>query len=212
MFAPMPAGYPQQQYMPMAPPSALPPTPLPGQALDGLRNHPSFGGMASGGPAPGATQVPMAGRTLASQPTSAPASVTASAPSPAASLPPEIVEILAQCDRALASNDLEAAWSALQQAKATNGSDADVATAVADGERRLQQALNSSGIALTAVPRLSCDMTSLTQLKISPSEGFMLTRVNGSYDIKSLLKMHPGSAVETQMLFWKLKKSGHVAF
>ncbi len=55
-------------------------------------------------------------------------------------------------------------------------------------------------------------MAQLTQLKISPQEGFMLTRLNGSYDIKSLLKMNPASKLDTQMLFWRLKKSGHVAF
>lgn len=200
IFAPMPAGYPQQQYMPMAPPPQAPP---PGQALDGLRNHPSFGGNLM--PPADAPQRPAGAAPVSAAPASPP-------PTPAASLPPEVAGIIAESDRALASGELDAALSALRQAKSTNGSDASVASAVADGERKLQQALSDSGIALTSVPRLSCDMTSLTQLKISPSEGFMLTRVNGSYDIKSLLKMHPGSALDTQLLFWKLKKSGHVAF
>ncbi len=200
IFAPMPAGYPQQQYMQMAPPPAAPP---PGQALDGLRNHPSFGGMAGSNPASAADGGGQAG---ASMPQPAPT------PPPSPALPPEVAGIIAESDRALASGELDTALNALREAKATKGSDAGVASAVEDGERKLQKALSDSGIALTSVPRLSCDMTSLTQLKISPSEGFMLTRVNGSYDIKSLLKMHPAPVLDTQLLFWKLKKSGHVAF
>ena len=49
-------------------------------------------------------------------------------------------------------------------------------------------------------------------LKISPQEGFMLTRVDGSYDIKSILKMSGGiPKVDAQVLFWKLRRSGHVS-
>ena len=80
-----------------------------------------------------------------------------------------------------------------------------------EGEEKVIRALDRAGVKLSSVPKLKVDMGQLTQLDISPQEGFMLTRVNGSYDIKSLLKMNPASKLETQMLFWKLKKSGHVA-
>ncbi len=54
-------------------------------------------------------------------------------------------------------------------------------------------------------------MEELTQLDISPQQGFMLTRIDGSYDIRSILKMSPMPQVDAQVLFWKLKRSGHVA-
>jgi len=191
IYAPMPAGYPPPQYMPM-------PAPAAGQALEGLRNHPSFAGMSGA-----RTSAPGTGAPQAPAPTAADAG---------AKLSPQIAGMLAESDRATRNGELDSALAALRRARESDGNDPVAADAIAESETRLKAALTAAGITLTAVPRLSCDMTSLTQLKISPSEGFMLTRVNGSYDIKSLLKMHPASALDTQVLFWKLKKSGHVAF
>ena len=42
-------------------------------------------------------------------------------------------------------------------------------------------------------------------------DGFMLTRIDGSYDIRSILKMSPMPQIDAQILFWKLERSGHVA-
>ena len=39
----------------------------------------------------------------------------------------------------------------------------------------------------------------------------MLTRVDGSYNLKSILKMSPMPPIDAQMLFWRLKKLGHVS-
>ena len=39
----------------------------------------------------------------------------------------------------------------------------------------------------------------------------MLTRVDGSYDLKSILKMSPMPKIDAQMLFWRLKKLGHIS-
>lgn len=194
VYAPMP-GYPPSQYMPM-------PMPTQGaQNLDALRNHPSFANLTGFRPpqqpaAQAAPEAPKATPPAASTP----------------SLAPAVAAAIEEGERAIAAGELDTALEAFRRAKEANGSDPAVAAAVSAAEKKLGAALANAGIAVTAVPRLSCDMTSLTQLKISPSEGFMLTRVNGSYDIKSLLKMHPGPALEVQVLFWRLKKSGHVAF
>ena len=67
------------------------------------------------------------------------------------------------------------------------------------------------GIGTSSIPRLKCGMEELTQLSISPEEGFMLTRLDGNTDIKSILKLVPMPALDAQLLFWKLKKSGHLA-
>ena len=74
----------------------------------------------------------------------------------------------------------------------------------------IQQALEREGVGMSSVPKLKCGMDELTKLEISPQEGFMLTRVDGSFDIKSILKMSPMPALDAQMLFWRLKASGHV--
>ncbi len=110
----------------------------------------------------------------------------------------------------LAQGDLETALATFRKAQQAAGGSA-VEDLVKDGERKVQEALERDGIRLNIVPRLNCGMDQLTQLSISPQEGFMLTRVDGSYDLKSILKMSPMPAVDAQLLFWRLKKLGHVA-
>lgn len=186
-----PVTLPQQVYA-QAPPPGYPPQhympvqpPAAGQSLDSLRSHPSFSGVGS---------------------------AAAPSPTPSASLPPEIAAMIEEGERAVTTGELDSALRAFKRAKDSAGGDTAVDSAVTSAEKKLEGALENAGITLKSVPRLSCDMTSLTKLDISPSEGFMLTRVNGSFDIKSLLKMHPAPALDVQVLFWKLKKSGHVAF
>ncbi len=130
---------------------------------------------------------------------------------PAAAAKSEAETLVEQAEAALAAGDLEKALATFRRAKGAPGSDDAVAQAVQAGERKVQKALERDGIALTIVPRLECSMDQLTQLSISPQEGFMLTRVDGSYDLKSILKMSPMPQIDAQMLVWRLKKLGHVS-
>ena len=53
-------------------------------------------------------------------------------------------------------------------------------------------------------------MEDLTLAKLSPQEGFMLTRINGMYDIQSILKITPMPQLDAMMLFWKMASAGYV--
>ena len=53
-------------------------------------------------------------------------------------------------------------------------------------------------------------MEQLTSSQLSPSEGFMLTRINGTYDIQSILKITPMAQLDALMLFWKLAQVGYI--
>ncbi len=133
---------------------------------------------------------------------------------PAASAAPSLsaaAELVQQAEGALARGDLEQALTDFRKAKDAPGSDSAVASSVEAGERKVQQALERDGVRLTTVPKLKCGMDELTQVSISPQEGFMLTRVDGSYDLKSILKMSPMPPIDAQMLVWRLKKLGHVS-
>ena len=53
-------------------------------------------------------------------------------------------------------------------------------------------------------------MEQLTSSNLSPQEGFMLTRINGTYDIQSILKITPMPQLDALMLFWKLATGGYI--
>ncbi len=78
-------------------------------------------------------------------------------------------------------------------------------------EQRIVIAIRQDGIDMKAVPLLDCDPTSLDSLDISPQQGFILTRVNGTYDIQTILKITPVPPLEAQVLFWKLHQAGLIS-
>lgn len=132
------------------------------------------------------------------------------APQPAAPAS-EADGLIQKAQDALIQGDLETALDSFRQAKEAQGSNASTHSSAEAGEKQVQLALERDGVQLSSVPKLQCGMDELTKLKISPQEGFMLTRVDGSFDIKSILKMSPMPQVDAQILFWRLKKSGHVS-
>jgi hypothetical protein len=77
-------------------------------------------------------------------------------------------------------------------------------------EKRIVLAIRQDGIEMKAVPVLNCDPAALDTLDISPQQGFILTRLNGTYDIQTILKITPVPPLEAQVLFWKLHQAGHI--
>jgi hypothetical protein len=73
--------------------------------------------------------------------------------------------------------------------------------ALADARDR-ERTLRS--VPLTKVPVLTMDMVSLTKEKFDPQEGFVLSRVNGQWDIQSILKLCPMGEDDALLIFARL--------
>lgn len=199
----VPQGYPQMmpQMMPMGYPGMPPGYPMHIPGYDPPSGTYPHYPQAQGGSA----SVNVGGRTLHF--------AGGGPPGAAATAPPqtEAEGLLQKGEEQLRQGALQEALASYRQAKTAADSGPSVKQAAEEGEQRVGEALDREGVKLSAVPKLKCGMEELTQLKISPQEGFMLTRIDGSYDIRSILKMSPMPQVDAQMFFWKLKKSGHVA-
>lgn len=115
-----------------------------------------------------------------------------------------------EAESALKDAKLQEALAAFRAAAEAEGADAGVESKVKEGEEKVLRALERAGVRMDAVPKLKCDMGELQNLDISAQEGFMLSRVDGSYDIQSILKMSPMPKIDAQLLFWRLRKSGHI--
>jgi len=98
----------------------------------------------------------------------------------------------------------------LRAAKSLDPNSVKVQQLIAAAENTIQGAINERGISLTSVPILCSDPEEFSSLDISPQEGFVLTRVNGSYDIQTILKITPVPPLEAQIVFWKLLEAGHI--
>ena len=67
-----------------------------------------------------------------------------------------------------------------------------------DRERKVKK------VPLDKVPRLTMDMASLTRQNFDPQEGFVLSRVNGMWDVGSILKLCPMNESDVLLIFARL--------
>ena len=77
-------------------------------------------------------------------------------------------------------------------------------------ETQIEASLHEEGLDLLGTPKLERDVEELTSLKLSPEEGFLLTRIDGNTSIQQLLKISPLDPLDAQLVFFKLLKEGHI--
>lgn len=111
----------------------------------------------------------------------------------------------------LDQQDYEAALRHLRAARSLEPDSPDTQMALTEAEKRIRGDMERSGVTLSSVPRLSASMENFTASKITPQEGFMLTRINGSYDVQSILKITPMPQLDALLIFWKLAQAGYVS-
>jgi hypothetical protein len=104
--------------------------------------------------------------------------------------------------------DFEPALRHLRAARSLDPEDPAIQTALTTAEKVVRNEIEKSGVALTSVPELAVSFDQLTNSKLSPQEGFMLTRINGSYDIQSILKITPMPQLDALLVFWKMARQG----
>ncbi|MFL6202276.1 MAG: DUF4388 domain-containing protein [Thermoanaerobaculia bacterium] len=110
----------------------------------------------------------------------------------------------------LLEQDFDLALRHLRAARSLEPDNPDMQDALAQGEKEIREAIEAAGVTLPAVPSLAVSLDQLTSVKLTPHEGFMLTRINASYDIQSILKITPIPQLDALLVFWKLKKGGYI--
>ena len=123
---------------------------------------------------------------------------------------PDAETMLVAAEQFIGERQFDVALRHLGAAKSLDPNSMRVKQLVAAAEKKIQGAINERGISLTSVPVLCSNPEEINSMDISPQEGFVLTRVNGSYDIQTILKITPVPPLEAQIVFWKLLEAGHI--
>ena len=63
-------------------------------------------------------------------------------------------------------------------------------------------------VPMDAVPRLACDLKTLTAERFEPLEGFVISRINGSWTVRAILKLCPVAEDEALRAFARLLQRG----
>lgn len=119
-------------------------------------------------------------------------------------------ELMVQAKRHLTGKEFEKALRHLRAARSLEPDSKAIQQALQKGEEIVATQVEKAGVKLDAVPKLTRDMQELTQLQLSPQEGFILTRVNGTYDIRSIVKISPMPQIDALLVFWRLLEAGHI--
>jgi hypothetical protein len=110
----------------------------------------------------------------------------------------------------LAQGEFDAALRHLRAARALEPENPDAHEILTEAEKKTREHIERSGVTLASIPQVTATMEQLTSSNLSPQEGFMLTRINGTYDIQSILKITPMAQLDALMLFWKLAMGGYI--
>ncbi|HEX2251740.1 MAG TPA: DUF4388 domain-containing protein [Thermoanaerobaculia bacterium] len=112
--------------------------------------------------------------------------------------------------RHLEADRLEEALRRLRAAHALDPDSRAVRQEVEAGEERIRRILGDAGVVPAAVPRLATSLEELTASNLSRTEGFLLSRINGTYDIAAILKISSLPPLDAMLAVWNLMQAGHV--
>ncbi|MDX1502022.1 MAG: DUF4388 domain-containing protein [Thermoanaerobaculia bacterium] len=110
----------------------------------------------------------------------------------------------------LASGEFELALRHLRAAQSLEPESKTIRQEIERADRKIRRRLAEEGIEGSAVPTLKRSLEDLTQLDITPQEGFILTRINDIYDIRTILKISPMKPLDALLVFRRLVRGGHI--
>jgi hypothetical protein len=124
----------------------------------------------------------------------------------------EVASLLSRAQQALKGKDYDKAQRLLKAAENLDPSQSGVRSAIKGAEAVILADLYQQGITDSKVPRISKPIAEITQMNFTPNEGFILSRINGTYNLGSLMKISPIRESDAMLIFYKLWKDGIIAF
>jgi hypothetical protein len=123
----------------------------------------------------------------------------------------EILSLLSGAQNALRGRDFEKTQRLLRAAQNLDPNHPKIRTAIKGAETVILGELRNQGLLETKVPKVAKPLEEITQMNFSPNEGFILSRINGQWDIGSLIKISPIRETDAMLIFYKLWKDGIIA-
>jgi hypothetical protein len=120
----------------------------------------------------------------------------------------EVEGLLQRAQQALRAKEYEKVQRLLRAAENLNPNHARARSAIKGAEAAIIADLRKQGLVDSRVPRVIKAFEEITTMNFTPNEGFMLSRINGQYDIGSLIKISPIREPDAMLIFYKLWKDG----
>ena len=127
-------------------------------------------------------------------------------------LPESVTEMVWSAERKL-ENDPETALEIIQKALQQQPNNPEAQALLPTAEQTyVKHVYATSGLTPRSVPQLRISPVEMTNLQIDPQEGFVLSRINGSWDIQSILSICPFREADCLRMIRKLQERGVIGF
>jgi hypothetical protein len=123
----------------------------------------------------------------------------------------EVESLVQRAQQALRSKDYEKVQRLLRAAENIDPNHGRVRSAIKGAESAILTDLHRQGLIESRVPRVAKPIEEITEMNFTPNEGFILSRINGQWDIGSLIKISPIREPDAMLIFYKLWKDGIIA-
>jgi hypothetical protein len=118
------------------------------------------------------------------------------------------VEQLLKRGRSQLKKEPQAAYRMFKAAYELDPNDARAGEAIREAEKEIKTALQADGVTGEKIPELAITLQKLQERPFTPHEGFVLSRINAQWDVKSIMKISPMKELEVLMIFQKFLKDG----
>ncbi|HXQ73230.1 MAG TPA: DUF4388 domain-containing protein [Pyrinomonadaceae bacterium] len=127
-------------------------------------------------------------------------------------LPESVTEMVWSAERKL-ENDPETALQIVQAALQQQPNNPEAQALLPSAEDAyVKHVYSTSGLTPRSVPQLRISPVEMTDLQIDPQEGFVLSRINGAWDIQSILSICPFREADCLRMIKKLRERGVIGF
>src|SRR5262245_3768957 len=123
----------------------------------------------------------------------------------------EVDSLVQRAQQALRAKEYEKVQRLLLAAENIDPNHGKVRSAIKGAETAILADLHRQGLVETRVPRVAKAIEEITEMNFTPNEGFILSRINGQWDIGSLIKISPIREPDAMLIFYKLWRDGIIA-
>lgn len=110
----------------------------------------------------------------------------------------------------LADGELERCVRYLQAAVSLEPNKLEIRNAATEVEAEVRAQLADHGVAPDAIPVVAIGLDEMAGLDLEPSEGFILSRIDGHSALEAIVKISPLPEIESLLVIWKLVSGGQL--
>ncbi len=120
----------------------------------------------------------------------------------------ETVRMLTKSSMLIKKGEWVEAWETIQKAKTLRPQDPDVIEKHEQIQSFILTELNKFGISPSSIPKSTKPLAEITTEFLTPKEAYILSRIDGKLDIKTIVSLSPLHIVDSFLALYHLRKKG----